>query len=307
MVLAVVVCAFLASAANTAPRLPQGRLFTADLRSSDVSVYAVPSGELVARIPLPRNPHELALSSDGRFVFTALYHSSLIARINVESYEVELLPGPPSPHGIAAVEGGIAITSGEAGSVTIIDGGGRIPATVRTGRTPHALAVHEGLLAVANAGDNSLSLFRLGGPDGPEAVTVGAVPESVSFTDDGLLLTANAGSNDVSIVDPATMTEAARIPVSGRPVRVEAVPGTSLALVAATAHDGVGVIDIPTRTVLRWLDAGPLPDGIAVVGPWAFSGSTGGDRVTLASIDSGETVLSFEAQGGPSGLLFVPD
>ena len=284
MALAVVACAFLASAANTGPRLPEGRLFTADLRSSDVSVYAVPSGDLLARIPLPRNPHELALSADRRFVYTALYHSNLIARIDARTYDVELLSGPPSPHGVATAGTGIAVTSGDSGSVTLLAAAGDVATgSVQAGRTPHAVAFHDGLLAVANAGDSSVSLVRLDSTAGPGEVAVGAVPESVAFTDDGLVLTANAGSNDISVVDSRSATEVARIPVSGRPVRIASVPGTSFALVAATAHDGVAVIDLASKTILRWIPTGPLPDGIAVAGPWAFTASTGGDRVTVAA------------------------
>ncbi len=300
-----VACSFLASAANTAPGIPQGRLFTANLRSSDVAVYAIPSGTLLARIPLARNPHELALSSDGRFVHTALYHSDLVARIDTASYAVELLPGPPSPHGVVTAGRGVAVTSAEPGSIVLV--GTSATTAVGTGRTPHAVAAREGVLAVANAGDDTVSIIRPGVRDGSAAVAVGAVPESVAFTDAGLVLTANAGSNDLSVVDPDALTEVRRIPVGGRPVRVVAVPGTSLALVAATAHEGVAVVDVTSGAVLRWLATGPFPDGIAIAGRWAFTGSTAADRVTLASIEDGTVAASFETPGGPSGLLFLPD
>lgn len=142
-----------------------------------------------------------------------------------------------------------------------------------------------------------------------------------------LVYVTNEGSGDVSIIDPVARAEIARIVIGKRPRGLVASPDGRLLYVAVSgspnagpgvdesklpppdrAADGIVVIDLATRQVLRTLRGIPDPEQIAI--------SPDGTRLCVASEDSGKlfilgrdgaTLGTLPVGGEPEGVAVSAD
>ena len=142
-----------------------------------------------------------------------------------------------------------------------------------------------------------------------------------------LVYATNEGSGDVSVIDPEQRSEIARIPIGKRPRGLVASPDGLTLYVAVSgspaappgvdestlppadkAADGIVVIDLATRRVLRTLRGISDPEQIAI--------SPDGDRLYVASEDTGRLVVigrdgrlqsTLTVGGEPEGVAVSPD
>ncbi len=91
-------------------------------------------------------------------------------------------------------------------------------------------------------------------------VTVGAVAaEAAPFA-----YVANFSSNNVSVIDTATNTVVATVPVGTNPVGVAITPDGAFACVANFTSNTVSVIDTASNTVVATVPVGSNPVGVAI-------------------------------------------
>jgi YVTN family beta-propeller protein len=135
---------------------------------------------------------------------------------------------------------------------------------IATGRRPSSLALDQRArkLYVALADEDTIEVIDVlaGKPADRLRLTPGDQPAALALTPDGrLLLSANRGSNTLSVVDPATRAELARIPVGNGP-RFVAIERTGRrAFVFNTLSNSLSAIDILSRAVIRTLPTDPDP------------------------------------------------
>ena len=79
----------------------------------------------------------------------------------------------------------------------------------------------------------------------------------------GTVYVANAGDNTVSVIDVATRTVTATIPVGAAPNGVAVDPGAGIVQVANSSDGTVSVIDVATGTVTGTIPVGTEPVGVA--------------------------------------------
>ena len=118
----------------------------------------------------------------------------------------------------------------------------------------------------------------------------------------------NSSSNTVSVIDTATNTVSATIPVGVVPIAVAVTPDGSKVYVTNTNSFTVSVIDTATNTVSATIPLGPFPEGVAV--------SPDGTKVyvavffnTVSVIDTATNTVSATVPVGvePIGVAVTPD
>jgi len=95
---------------------------------------------------------------------------------------------------------------------------------------------------------------------------VGAIPKGVATTPDGTraYVTINFPNNFVSVIDTATKTVVATIPVGVAPNAVAITPDGTRAYVTNDGSDTVSVIDTTTSTVVATIPVGVGPVAVAI-------------------------------------------
>jgi len=204
-----------------------------------VLVVHVGRGEVIREISTDQQgTHLIGVTADGRRGYTANIRDGTIT-------EVDLMAGTaPRRLAVATMTEGVAVTpdgaqvwvgSNDAHTLTVVDTRAwRAVDTIPAASTPYRVTIT---------------------PDGRTAVA--SYPME----------------NVVRLFDTATRAELATVAIPG-PRSGEASPlGSTIssdsrwAYIALAAQDAVAVVDLQAHVVVRYLETGPGPDGIAIVSP----------------------------------------
>ncbi len=277
---------------------PGGALVLADLRGHAIHVWTLPE-DGVRTLPLPGAPHELVLLG-GKVYATLAREDTLVAVYpsGPALVEAALLAG--YPHGIVTDGTDLFVALGERDRVVRIRPGSLAPAAEwATGARPHALAILDGTVWVAEAGDGTLRAIGSGQP-----VRVGGVSESVVPLAGGRLAVADA-AGAVAVVDARTQ-EVRRFATGGRPVRVLGL-GDSRVAVADAGLMRLVVLDVDEGTITA-RSVGALPDGLCSSpdGEYLAVTSAGEGKVSVFSTRTWQLVLERPIGSGLGSCLWLP-
>jgi YVTN family beta-propeller protein len=122
-------------------------------------------------------------------------------------------------------------------------------------------------LWVGHNGDGGVSIIDTATNKVTSTLRVSQMPIRVRFTPDGKrVLMSDPKTGDVIVYDAASRKETKRIPLGGTPVGVLVTPDSKRAFVAQNGIDKVAVINLETLTVVKTLEPGKGPDGLAWAG-----------------------------------------
>lgn len=219
-----------------------GEAYVTNYATSTISVIDLAGARLVAEIPVPRQPEEIAVDASGRYILVAS-DAGTASVVDVAGRRVlaTIETGGNDPSGVAFSPDGRTgwVTnsftnpaSGEDGTLTMLDlsdpASPRVEATIAEGIGPTPYDVRlsaDGRRAVVTnlnvvfvplkIGPGSLSLLDLSAsPPTIEVVPVGSAPIHAKFTPAGdAILAGNGLSQSVSVVDAAAGTVASTLPL----------------------------------------------------------------------------------------------
>lgn len=151
--------------------------------------------------------------------------------------------------------------------------------------------------------------------------------ESIS-TPAGRLFVTNEMSGDLSVIDTATRTVTATIPLGKRPRGIKVSPDGSTLYVALSGSpmappgvdertlpppdrkaDGIGVVDIQQGKLLRINRGGSDPEQMAVTldGKWLFVANEDAAQVSVIEAADGRVIATLPVGGEPEGVDLRPD
>ena len=119
----------------------------------------------------------------------------------------------------------------------------------------------------------------------------------------------NEGSNDVSVVDTATYTVVATIPVGAGPEMIAMHPLSATAYVTCQASNTVSVIDTVFFTETAVIGGFSYPRAVAVSpnGAWLYVADGGTDTLSVVDTSSYSVVATVSVGGNPRGIDVSPD
>ncbi|MBK7717259.1 MAG: beta-propeller fold lactonase family protein [Gemmatimonadetes bacterium] len=144
-----------------------------------------------------------------------------------------------------------------------------------------------------------------------------------------LVYVTNEDSRDLTVIDAATDSVVATIPVGTRPRGVEVSPDGRTVYVALTgspvpAHharrgvreaglgqvqDGVAIVDVATRTTIKTIPAGSDPEefDLSADGTRLFVSNEDADSASIVDLASGRPVANVKVGDEPEGVTVAPD
>jgi YVTN family beta-propeller protein len=145
----------------------------------------------------------------------------------------------------------------------------------------------------------------------PGAVFPQSSSELTSYAETGAqnAYITNLGSNTVSVIDTATNTVTATIPVGAEPRGPAVSPDGSTVYITNTVDGTVSVIDTATNTVIATIPVGSLPLGVAVTpdGSKVYVANLRSGTVSVIAAATNTVTATIPVGAEPNGVVLSPD
>jgi YVTN family beta-propeller protein len=303
---------------------PAGRLLVLNKDDATMAAVDVASGKVLWSVAVGEAPHELAVSTDGKYAFASNYGTGpapghtismidLAARKELRRIDVSPLS---RPHGLAVAGGKLYFTAESNKTIARYD-----PATDKidwrfeTGQNAtHMVLVSKDLKQVytSNIASDSVSIIEAGpgGTWNQTVVAVGKGPEALELSPDGKeVWTAHSRDGGVSAIDVATKKVVRTIDAkTTRSNRLKLTPDGRFVLISDDVDAGaLVVLERATGKEAARIPLGKSPEGIVVApdGSRVFVAVNGDNAVAVIDPKTWRVVGRIEPGRAPDGMAFV--
>jgi YVTN family beta-propeller protein len=314
----------------SASSTPVNALLVLEKAQNTLVIVDPASLTVVARVPAGNDPHEVAVSDDGKTAYISNYSGgSTIAVVDLAAQKAL----PPielgalrAPHGLVFAAGKLYFTAEGAKVVGRYD-----PATqkidwvVGTGENrTHMVTVSKDLRTVftSNVSSATISIIEQGAAQGPGPgrgrggapdwivtnVPVGHGAEGFDLTPDGReLWVANAQDRTISIVDVAGRKVMQTIPSTGAANRLKITPDGKYVFVSDMNGNELLVVDAATRAPFKKITLPASSEGLLMAPGGQVAYTTLNTRDAVAVIDLKTMTMTGEVKTGrgPDGLAWA--
>lgn len=302
-----------------------GRLLVLSKGDHTLSVVDPASLKVIASAPSGVDPHEVAVSGDGRTAYIANFNggTNIISVVDL----VAMKPLPPidlgplrAPHGLEFAAGKLWFTAEAAKAIGSYDPASRkVDWVLGTGQNrTHMIAVgpDTAWLVTSNIGSATMTFIEKrpgggrGGPDWDETVIpVGRGAEGFDVSPDKReIWAANAQDGTISVIDIASRRVTATLPVTAMTAnRLKFTPDGKLAFVTMLTGPDVLVVDTATRKELKRIPIGRGAAGIQMHpdGTRAFVACTPDDYVAVIDLKTLAITGRIAAGTQPDGMAWA--
>lgn len=271
----------------------------------------------IARVSTGRNPHEVAVTPDGRWAFIANYAESSLTVVDVPAMRadgrVDLAPHS-RPHGIVVTSDGKTVwvtTEGSRHVVAVDVASRRVARAIETGQDgTHmlALAPTRRKLYTANLGSGTATAIDLETGTVLRHIATGAGAEGIAVTpDERWVLVTNREAGTLSVIDAETDEVVREVAAGEFPIRVEVTPRGRRALVSDARAGELLEVVVGTWEIRRRLAVGSFPVGIEIVpdGGRAYVANTADDRITEIDLEAWRRAGTIATGDEPDGMAYT--
>jgi YVTN family beta-propeller protein len=320
-----------ALAAIQVPPAPAGALIVLAKSDQTLSVVDPSTLKVLGRVPSGPDPHEVAVSDDGRTAYIANYNGGGNIITPVDLVAMKALPpidlGPlRAPHGVEFAGGKLWFTAEANQAIGSYDPAShKVDWILGTGQNrTHMIHVSRDLSRIVTSNVSAASLTIIekapvagrGGGGGATrmdwqatVVPVGRGVEGFDVSPDGReIWAANAQDGTVSILDAAArrVTDTIAAKVNGAN-RLKFTPDGKLVFVSTLGAPELVIIDAATRREVKRLTIGRGAAGIQMQpdGARAYVACTPDDNVAVIDVKTLEVIGRIEAGRQPDGLAWI--
>lgn len=306
----------------------EGIVVVANKQDNTVSLLSSETGALLAELAVGVGPHEVAMSSDGRWAVVTNYgdretRGSTLSVVDLGSRSVtRTIPlGEYSrPHGIAFLPGDerLAVTSETSQAVVLLDfATGEIEGVVETGQpASHMITVSpDGSRAyTANIVAGTVTELDLVGRTTGRTLAVAPMVEGIAISPDGRQLWVGSNqSHSIAVVDTDEWRVVDTIASAGMPYRIAITPDGRQAVVPSPMAGVIRVYDVANRREAAAIPAaagvsesGPVGVAISADGRHAYVTLQGTDQVAVVDLQQHAVVRHLPTGSGPDGIAYAP-
>jgi YVTN family beta-propeller protein len=300
------------------------RLLVLNKDDATLAIVDPASGAVVGRVPVGAGPHELVVSTDGKYAFASNYGTGLepgstISMIDLAAQkELRRIDVSPlrRPHGLAFQNGKLYFTAEANKKIARYDpAADKIDWEFDTGlQTTHmVLPAPDGkTLLTSNIGSNSVSVIQQGaeGAWTQTAIAVGKGPEGLDISADGKTAwSAHSQDGGVSVIDLATKKVVHTIDAgTKRSNRIKLTADGRHALISDLDAGQLVVLDTATRAVVKRIPLGKAPEGILIPrgSSVAYVAVNGDNFVAAVDLKTWAVTKKIQTGPGPDGMAWKP-
>jgi DNA-binding beta-propeller fold protein YncE len=297
-----------------------GTLVVLNKNAASATFIDVASGETVATLPTGDGPHELAMTSDGRWAVSTDYSGgNSLTVFDVQNTRVERtidLRRYPRPHGAFFLPGDsiLAVTSEQSQNVVLVQPfRGEVVGAIPTGVGGSHMVAVTGDGSTLYTGDMqaaTVSRLDVGTLSKTASFAVPAQPEAITVTRDGAQVWVGSNAEErVSVVDTESGEVAATIPGFSWPYRILIVEEHAVVVIPDMRLNVVRFIDFTDhREVGRIELPGEGPQGVVVTPDRGtiFLSLSASDQVAVIDLATRRVVRRLDAGPTPDGIGWSP-
>jgi YVTN family beta-propeller protein len=311
-VVAVALVAWLAgSAAAAGPKAYVG-LFKDDA----VAVIDTSQNRVVATIPVPKGPHGLVLTPDGRKAYVSSDGASTVSVIDTASDKiVATIDVGANPHGLAMSSDGrkLLVCAFGTNRALIVD--------TATEKVTGEIAVPQGhngalspdgsraYIASQKQGEAALVVLDLKSMTRVTALPLDKTPRAVDVSPDGKrAYFTQAGVNAIQVLDTATNQVVAQISVGASPHQPLTTPDGRWALTPAQGPGELDILDTTTNSLAAAVPVGKIPHWIAIAsdGRTAWVTNEGSNEVSVVDLGKRTVTATIPVGNAPRKIAVQP-
>jgi YVTN family beta-propeller protein len=300
-----------------------GRLIVLNKEDATLAVVDPDSGNVLGRVPVGQGPHEVTVSSDGKYAFASNYGTGpapgkTISMIDLAAMkELRRIDVSPlsRPHGLDFAGGKLYFTAEASKAIARYDpASARIDWQFETGQqTTHMVLVAKDLKTIftSNIGSDSVSKIQQSS-DGKWTQTlipVGKGPEGIDLSANGReVWSAHSRDGGVSVIDAASGKVTQTINVgTKRSNRIKLTPDGKFALISDLDAGDLVVLDAPARKEIKRLPLGKQPEGILISpdGTRAFVAVNGDNAIAVVDLMTWQVTKKLSTGTGPDGMAWT--
>lgn len=317
----------------------EGTLIVLNKSGHTVNFIDLATDRIVAEIPTGKNPHEVAVNTDGTLAVVTNYgnadhrgNSLTVIDIPNKSVKYTHLLDYSAPHGIVFFdENRVLVTSETSKRLLLVNiENGLIEKTVSTAQDiSHMVeyAPKPQRAFVANIGSGSVSVIDLKNFQLIQNIKTGLGAEGIAVSPDGKVVwITNRAGDTVTLLDTESLETLKVIPSEKFPIRVKLTQKSGLALVSNAQTGTVNIYKATEGLLLKTLsmeatatekepgrlfqqfDNSPVPVGI-LIHPndrYAYVANTNADVITVIDLEKMQIQKRLKAGKEPDGLGFTP-
>jgi YVTN family beta-propeller protein len=300
------------------------RLLVLNKEEATLATVDPASGQVLGRVATGAGPHEVVVSSDGRYAFASNYGTGsapgrTISMIDLAAQkELRRIDVAPlsRPHGLAFAGGKLYFTAEANRKIARYDpAADKIDWEFETALNgTHMVLPTKDLRTIftSNIGSDSVSAIEQSA-DGrwtQTVIAVGKGPEGIELSPNGKeIWSAHSRDGGVSIIDVATKKVVQTITIgTRRSNRIKLTPDGRVALVSDLEAGDLIVLDAIARKEIKRIPLGKQPEGILVTpdGSRVFVAVNGDNNVAVIDPKTWTVAARISAGAGPDGMAWVP-
>ncbi|MDZ4148480.1 MAG: YncE family protein [Flavobacteriaceae bacterium] len=330
------ICCFLVSALGFAQT--SGTLIVLNKSDDTVNFINLKTDSIVATIPTGKNPHEVAISLDGKTAVVTNYgnakergNSLTIIDIPERKVTKTIKLDYFAPHGIVMISNeDVLVTSEMNKKVLVVNIPlGYVTQEVNTGQEISHMVAYAGEVNkafVANIGSGSVSVIDLNNYRLEKIIPTGNGAEGIAVSPDNQSVwVTNRAADFVSVIDIESFDIVDLIESLKFPIRVKFTHQSNLALVSNAQTGTVNVFDARTDELLHTIsmeatatekepgrlfqqfEDSPVPVGILIHpnDKYAYVANTNADVITVINLETFAVEKRLKAGREPDGLGFT--
>ena len=306
---------------------PSASLLVLNKEDNALAVVDLASLKVRGTVPTGAGPHEVTVSSDGKWAYVSNYGSfgsaatpghtiSVIDLVNLKQVQQFDLVALTKPHGIEYAEGKVYFTAELSRAIGRYDPvTNKVDWVMGTGQNrTHMLFPSRDMskIVTANVDSDSVSIFERSKDASGWSVTVipvGKGPEGGSLSpDEKEFWAANSHDSTVSIINVGSAKVTQTINVGTKHSnRLKFTPDGKLVLISDLGSGDVVFVDVANRKVIKRLSAGKNAEGILIQpdGVRAYVAAADDGAVVIIDLKTLEIVGKIATGNGPDGMAWA--
>ena len=305
-----------ATSGPAAAPAPAPKVYVGLFKDDAVAVIDPAQGRRVATIPVPKGPHGLVITPDGRKVYVSSDGASTVSVIDTATDRVaRSIEVGPNPHGLAIARDGRTVLVSVYGAneeVAVDTATDRITTRVPVDRPHNAALSPDGRRAyVASQQEGATALVTLDLAAGREIarLPLDKTPRAVDASPDGTRVFFTVGGVDaVQVLDVTAGRVVAQIPVGASPHLAIFTPDGRRGVVVSQGPGELAILDPSHDAVSGTVKVGTQPhwSTVSTDGRTVFVSNEGSDDVSVIDVASGKVTATIAAGHAPRKIAVQP-